>query len=121
MAKLYISLDVKKLSRNINIKYCEIIDIILCGGLFVFFVAITANKIIIDKKKSVNRKLVLGILKKLDDSLYIFINSLKSRVNIRCVMPNSGGPRIERNSNVKESKNRNTFLLRNNDINECTV
>ena len=76
MAKLYTLSDVKKLIRNKKIKYCEIIDIILGGLLLIFFIIITANKNVIDKKKRVNRKLVLGILKKLGDSLYIFINSL---------------------------------------------
>ena len=67
MAKLYTLSDVKKLIRNKKIKYCEIIDIILGGLLLIFFIIITANKNVIDKKKRVNRKLVLGILKKLGD------------------------------------------------------
>ena len=36
-------------------------------------------------------------------------------------MPNSDGPRIERHRNTKEIKNRNIFLLRNNDIDKFTV
>jgi hypothetical protein len=88
VAKLYILSDVKKLRKNNNIKYFTIIDIVLSGGFFVFLIIIKGNKIIIDRQKRVSRKLVSGILKKLGDLLYTFINSFKSRVNIRLVMLN---------------------------------
>ena len=121
IAKLYILSDAKKLRRNINIKYFAIRDIVLIGGVFVFFNANTENKINIDIQKRLNRKLVSGILKKLAELLYIFINSLKSNANKTCEMFDCGGPRIESNKIANDIENRNAFLLRNNDIIKCTI
>ena len=63
---------------------------------------------------------VFGILKKDSELLYNAIKDVRSKFNIKRVIPDSPGPKREMNKKNNEIKNRKNFLLRKNGIKNRT-